>query len=253
MFRLFRRLRQRLLFNHKFDKYFFYAVGEIFIVFLGILIALQVNNWNERRKKRNLEITILKAIKTDLEQDINEWNIDIGVHNEALTSIPIVIDHLAKELPHTDTLDYHFLTSTVTSAFSYHSGALETLKSTGINILTNEELRIEIVDIYTNWYYYMTLLSKHLTDWHYYGVKNIFISRFIQAHDYDDYTTKKLWDGEMVPLDYDSLVHDDEYMYYLLTFKNDTIFYLNALLVSKQRVRDLIARIDSEIQKLEKS
>ena len=127
MFRLFRRLRQRLLFNKQFDKYFFYAVGEIFIVFLGILIALQVNNWNERRKKRNLEITILKAIKTDLEQDINEWNIDIGVHNEALTSIPIVIDHLTKELPHTDTLDYHFLTSTVTSAFSYHSGALETL------------------------------------------------------------------------------------------------------------------------------
>ena len=253
MFRLFRRLRQRLIFNQKFDKYFFYAVGEIFIVFLGILIALQVNNWNEERKRRILEISILQAIKTDLEQDIDEWNRDIGVHNEALTSITIVIDHLAKELPHTDTLDYHFLTSTVTSSFSYHSGALETLKSTGINILTNEELRIEIVDIYTNWYYYMILLSKHLNDWHFYGVENIFISRFIQAHNFDDYTTKKLWDGEMVPLNYDSLVHDDEYRYYLLTFKNDTIYYLNELLKSEQRVKDLIAQIDSEIQKLESS
>jgi hypothetical protein len=55
----------------------------------------------------------------------------------------------------------------------------------------------------------------------------------------------------MVPLDYDSLFHDDEYRYYLLTFKNDTIFYLKELLESEKRVKALIAEIEAEIEKLE--
>ncbi len=51
MLRFFRKLRQRLLNENKFSRYLFYALGEIMLVVIGILVALQVDNWNEDRKK----------------------------------------------------------------------------------------------------------------------------------------------------------------------------------------------------------
>ncbi|MEJ2162386.1 MAG: DUF6090 family protein [Robiginitalea sp.] len=52
MFRFFRNIRQRLITGSKFSRYLLYAVGEILLVVIGILIALQVDNWNETRKSR---------------------------------------------------------------------------------------------------------------------------------------------------------------------------------------------------------
>ena len=52
MLRLFRRILQRLLIKNRFSKYLLYAVGEILLVVIGILIALQVDNWNEERQER---------------------------------------------------------------------------------------------------------------------------------------------------------------------------------------------------------
>ncbi|MFZ9004340.1 MAG: DUF6090 family protein [Robiginitalea sp.] len=55
MLRFFRQIRQRLLTDNKFSKYLLYAVGEILLVVIGILIALQVDTWNEQRRERILE------------------------------------------------------------------------------------------------------------------------------------------------------------------------------------------------------
>lgn len=66
MLRFFRTLRQRLLNENKVSKYLLYAIGEILLVVIGILIALQVDNWNEERKKQR-EITQLLL---DIEQDL---------------------------------------------------------------------------------------------------------------------------------------------------------------------------------------
>ena len=56
--------------NNKPLKYMRYAVGEIVLVVIGILIALQINNWNEERKQKQKEIVNLIAIKEDLEHDL---------------------------------------------------------------------------------------------------------------------------------------------------------------------------------------
>ena len=50
MLRFLRRVRQRLLAENGFRKYLLYAIGEILLVVIGILIALQINNWNEEKK-----------------------------------------------------------------------------------------------------------------------------------------------------------------------------------------------------------
>tara|TARA_B100000949_G_scaffold214142_1_gene209453 strand:+ start:7695 stop:7895 length:201 start_codon:yes stop_codon:yes gene_type:complete len=66
MIKFFRKIRQRLLIENRFTKYLLYALGEIILVVLGILIALQINNWNQEQKDHKAEITYLKEIKNSL-------------------------------------------------------------------------------------------------------------------------------------------------------------------------------------------
>ncbi len=69
MFKFFRKIRQRLLVENKLSKYLIYAIGEIVLVVIGILIALSINNWNENRKMRIEEYNYLQRIYSDLEKD----------------------------------------------------------------------------------------------------------------------------------------------------------------------------------------
>lgn len=70
--KLFRKIRQQLAAENNVVKYLRYAIGEILLVVIGILIALQVNNWNEHRKQRNKERYYLTNIKTDLNRNMAE-------------------------------------------------------------------------------------------------------------------------------------------------------------------------------------
>ncbi|NNK80042.1 MAG: hypothetical protein HKO93_00970 [Flavobacteriales bacterium] len=70
MIKFFRKIRQRLLSESKFSKYLLYAIGEIILVVIGILIALQINNLNETQKDRGKEQVILHQLKEDYTADL---------------------------------------------------------------------------------------------------------------------------------------------------------------------------------------
>ena len=72
MLRFLRQIRQRLLTDNKFSKYLMYAVGEILLVVIGILIALQINTWNEERIERKNEVKLLKELRADLDDNLEE-------------------------------------------------------------------------------------------------------------------------------------------------------------------------------------
>jgi hypothetical protein len=71
MARFFKRYRLNFLKDGKTIKYFKYAVGEIILVVLGILIALAINKWNERSKNRDMELIYLNRLTTNLAYDVN--------------------------------------------------------------------------------------------------------------------------------------------------------------------------------------
>ena len=66
MIKFFRKIRQKTLTEHKFGKYLTYAIGEIILVVLGILIALAINNWNEGRKLENNKLKLMRNLKKEL-------------------------------------------------------------------------------------------------------------------------------------------------------------------------------------------
>lgn len=72
MLKIFRRIRQKLLVDGNLKRYLIYAIGETLLVVIGILIALQINNWNEARKNKIDEIQYLNRLIEDLEHDQND-------------------------------------------------------------------------------------------------------------------------------------------------------------------------------------
>ncbi|WP_445383631.1 DUF6090 family protein [Robiginitalea sp. IMCC43444] len=78
MLRFFRQIRQRLLSENKFSRYLLYAVGEVLLVVFGILIALQIDNWNEERKLRIEEQTLLSQLKEDYQANLEQLDSKIA-------------------------------------------------------------------------------------------------------------------------------------------------------------------------------
>ena len=81
MIKFFRKIRQRLLTENKFSKYFLYAIGEIFLVVIGILIALQINNWKEEKQLSNSEHLYLESLNTEFIENLKEINKAIHSNN----------------------------------------------------------------------------------------------------------------------------------------------------------------------------
>ena len=69
MIKFFKKIRQKLLSENKFSKYLIYAIGEIFLVVIGILIALQINIWNSKRLENMEERNVLINLKKDFQQN----------------------------------------------------------------------------------------------------------------------------------------------------------------------------------------
>ena len=90
MIKLFRKIRRQLLGQKKFGNYLLYAIGEIVLVVLGILIALNINNWNEVEKERMTEQNYLRRLQIDLENDYETLIFSKGLSMERLKQIDLL-------------------------------------------------------------------------------------------------------------------------------------------------------------------
>lgn len=141
MIKFFRRIRQRLLSENKFSKYLIYAIGEIILVVIGILIALQINNWNEERTVQNKLLNIYSLISNDLENDKQELKNNLDFYNQQKS----VFDKVRHDSITPDLLD-HGLSRLM------DSGPITILNRTGVNQLrelqNKDSLTLKIIEIY---------------------------------------------------------------------------------------------------------
>lgn len=148
MLKFFRGIRQNLLNKGKTSKYFKYAIGEILLVVIGILIALQVSNWNQNRKLRIQEIKIYKEILSDLQLTLKEVNMDMSNHEKLMNSTLTLRQHMIDKKPHSDSIvRFIFDASGDLQVYPKTSG-YEALNSIGLNLLRNDSVRIRITNLY---------------------------------------------------------------------------------------------------------
>lgn len=144
MLRFFRQLRQRLLTDNKFSKYLLYALGEIALVVIGILIALQVNNWKEETAFRKEERLLLINLKADFEvrrEELLEFDTYIELEMAALGTI-LPFFNSDESLPEEQVLDSLLSYSDNAYGFNDSFQLLDLLFNTGrIDLIGNEQLK----------------------------------------------------------------------------------------------------------------
>ena len=96
MIKFFRKIRQNLLSENKFSKYLIYAIGEIILVVVGILIALSINNWNESKKLNKEIVSLSKSIISELGDDITAFDRAIILNDSVLNTSAVIFDSISK-------------------------------------------------------------------------------------------------------------------------------------------------------------
>ena len=154
MIKLFRKIRQKLLSENRFRKYLLYAIGEIILVVIGILIALQINNWNDEKKERAIEVKILKEIHSNLEHDLFEIQDDIRVMDSVDLASKSVIQFLKTKDEPTEDFCNDVAIIKVAPHFDPNKSGYELLVSKGVEIVSNDSLRGAISVLYESAYSY---------------------------------------------------------------------------------------------------
>ena len=147
MIKFFRNIRKSLIMENKTSKYFKYAIGEIILVVIGILIALSINNWNENKKNTIKETQFLKNFKTDLLTNKEELKRVITKTEETSMSADSILQLKSGEL---DSLNIRSFVSCMMNATGFtvyqsQEGTIQDILGSGkLDIITNDSLRLAI-------------------------------------------------------------------------------------------------------------
>lgn len=135
MIKFFRQIRYDLIGNKRIGKYLKYAIGEIVLVVIGILIALQINNLNQEHKQKAMMITNIKSIGTEIKGDVsNIKNIIETLHDQVDATRLLVPIMESKDRIITDSLKFilYFNALTGTPIISVRSNTWDFLNGSGI-------------------------------------------------------------------------------------------------------------------------
>jgi len=205
MINFFRKTRKKLADDNKPLKYARYAIGEILLVVIGILIALQINNWNELKKETDFEHKVLNELNVSIQRNIVHLNRGIKWNNEAIVSCNTILDYFEEGLLYNDTLDDHFSTSLRWYYPTLSNNAYESLKSYGLHLIKNDSLRDALGSTYE--WKYVEILDTRQDEYFFSTVAPILTELF------DSYEFM----GRMKPLDFDELRKSQKYAHILRT------------------------------------
>ncbi|KAA3617016.1 MAG: hypothetical protein D8M58_04535 [Calditrichaeota bacterium] len=153
MLKFFRNIRKQLAAKNKVTKYLWYAIGEILLVVIGILVALQVNNWNENQKAKVKETKVLNQLVDGLTLDRDKLEKEL----KKLKKVQYSIKELEKVLddpdnPYNAELDTLFGMVYGMRNITLNKAFYEDLKTSGIHLIKNEKIRRKIVHLFENNY-----------------------------------------------------------------------------------------------------
>jgi len=237
MIKFFRKIRQKLLTENKFSKYLIYAIGEIILVVIGILLALQINNWNNQRITSSQELILLKEMKKNLENDILDIQGNIGRIKGLLNSNQLVLNNLDPPNSYNDKLARHYAGIYTTTGFAKNTSAYKNLESMGFNIIRNDSLRIEITNLYTTVYNGIVTTERI----HAFFIQNHLFPQMMESIEIDTYFVQAR------PIDHESLSKNHKFK----EIVNYNCAYLNGMInnytKAEEKIASLINLIEEEL------
>jgi len=237
---------KRILFTLK-EKWPEYIL-EILVITIGIYGAFELANYGENRTRKRAEIEILKGCKTELIADLVDIKLNMEELSKSQQSLNLIIEALENDEPYHDSLSLHFNYTLLPIHFVHSTSAFEALKSKGLDIVTNPNIRIKLISLYDSQYdLFLKAESEELQEVQY-GMRHILSGRFDAAWNYPEYN----FSGTMIPLDFESLKNDREYLYFIKTQRNRTRSYIGYFYENlRKSVVSMIDDLDQEIKRLD--
>jgi hypothetical protein len=164
--------------ENKTGKYFKYAIGEIILVVIGILIALWINQKNNYIKERQDEINVLKEIRTNLDSDLIEISEDITYMDSVNTAHILVTKYLKENDLPSDEFGAEILKLRTTPHFNPNLSGYNLLVSKGIEIIQNDELRKMISYHFESTYSYYKAYEQERIDFRIHQMDPVFMKYF---------------------------------------------------------------------------
>lgn len=236
MLNFLRKLRR----NDVNSKYLKYAIGEIVLVVIGILIALSINNWNEARKASILELKLLKEVEVSMQNDSTLIWVAIRRMRYQAAIASQLRDHLTNKKPYRDSLDEDFAEVSFLFNSKFNYSAFESLSQAGLNLIQNDSLRLQIPN------YYKDLRTIEDVG------KEFDLPLHFRKEIYPKYFESFSWgtDGAH-PIDYEQLRTSYDFLVALDYVRNDGRFYLGGYRNLLRTNQKLLAMIRTEIEQRE--
>ena len=147
MIKFFRKIRQNFLMENKTSKYFKYAIGEIVLVVIGILIALQINNWNEKKKKLETGLQYLSEMRYELESDVEMLDFFINKLKQNIQNQEAAMK--SKDIYQLPIDSLNMILSSINLDFKISELTYNKMKNLGISVITeNKKLNSKITHYY---------------------------------------------------------------------------------------------------------
>ena len=244
MLHFFRKIRHDLIVNSQTYKYLKYAIGEIVLVVLGILIALQINRWDEKRIDREIEYKLLLEVKANLESATSVLDISSSFDERCIRSSLIIINSLSEDAPYNDSLKMHFAILPNLVFGGLTSSGFQTLKMKGLDLIKNDSIRINLSNLYEN---KIPQLIRTLELDVYKRRDELFNSEL-----YNHFMLQHSIFGESafgrVPNDYEGLKNDKRFESILRSYTLNKVYFNSEKMKIKNDIINLINDIKIEIE-----
>ena len=249
MLKFFRKIRYNRMSENKTSKYFKYAIGEIILVVIGILIALSLNNWKEARKETLQEVKILKQLSADLFDNQGEAESILSEVKTRLRSSDSILLYINEKRKLNDSLGKYFTGIRYTSFFNSANTAYKYIQSEGMNIVSNDSLRTRLTMMYEKEFRNIDLRAIAED-----RIQNEVLEPYIRTHfkpvawDTHDVSYVK---AQVQPINIEVLYDNFEFKNILLE-QNAYLQVRNRWLVGTlKKLEELIEEVQNEIKRLE--
>ncbi len=240
MIKFFQKIRYDLMEKNKTGKYLKYAIGEIVLVVIGILIALSINNWNEKQKTKIVELKMLKELREDLKFSKTELDTVSFYNKKMVNEYKIIRDYINKDLPYSSRLDSSFAILDTWNMPYLPFTAYESLKEKGIDLISNDSLRRQISNVYE---FHLKSLIEDMGKWEW---------------SFNQNTTQRIMvknirrDSEFIydlarPNDFEKLKKDDEFRNFLSILIPIRSDHYKQLAENSKVIKELLIDLDTEI------
>ena len=226
---------------------------ETIVVTIGVIGAFSLESWHEKSRMKGIEIKLLNEMITGLENDLQILDYNIALHESGAKACKIILESIAQDNPYNDSLSLYFAMVNNYTVFAPQEGAYESIKSLGIELIQNDEIRLKTIKLHEQEYLTFQQNDKNFMSQVLDLKMNLYPALFEEWNLFD---FEKInlsgghYGGHMVPINFEALKTDRVYQYHLKSLKRAHYFLIYYNNYIKLEIKSLIELITQELDSI---